>query len=227
MRVFSLLLIGTLLLIGCKKDDPPKPPERATLVFPAINSECTTGQSLNETTSQVEFKWTAANFVETYELRVTNLNTSITQTISTPSLSAKLPIEKGAPFSWLVNTKNSKVSTSTASETWRFYNAGFQKSFAPFPPQLVAPQMAKSVFKDINNEITLKWEGADANNDMVGYDVYFSTQSPPETLIVSLGANQNSHKVSVVSNTLYFWRIVAKDGKGNTADSGIFSFKAL
>lgn len=226
MRIFSFILIGALLL-GCKKKDPPKPPESARLVFPQINSECTTGQSLNETTSEVEFEWLAANFTETYELRVTNLNTNITQTISTQGLKAKLPLEKGAPFSWFVNTKNSQVAQTTASQTWRFYNAGFETSHPPFPPEILTPKLSESVFKDINNEITLDWRGADVDNDLSEYDVYFSTENPPTVLVVTKNASETLHKVSVSSNTTYYWRVIAKDSEGNTADSGIFSFKVL
>lgn len=226
MRIFSLILVG-ILVLGCKKKDPPKPPESARLVFPQINSECTAGVSLNETTSQVEFQWLAANFAETYELRVTNLNTNITQTISTQSLTATLPLAKGAPFSWFVNTKNSQIAQTTASETWRFYNAGFETTHPPFPPQLLSPKSAESVFKDVNNEVTLDWQGADVDNDLNGYELYFSVETPPLTLIETTAANSTSRKVSVTSNTVYYWRVVAKDNEGNTADSGIFSFKVL
>ncbi|MFH6602713.1 hypothetical protein ACEZ3G_04435 [Maribacter algicola] len=226
MRIFSVFLIG-LLLIGCKKKDPPKPPESAQLVFPQSNSECTTGVSLNETTSRVKFQWMAANYAETYELRVTNRKTNIAQTISTHGLSAELPLEKGVPFSWFVNARNSEVTQATASETWHFYNAGFETSHAPFPPEILSPKSAESVFKDINNEITLDWQGADLDNDIIGYDVHFSTENPPQTIVTTTSQNITGYKATVVTNTVYYWKIVAKDQEGNTADSGVFSFKAL
>ena len=65
----------------------------------------------------VEFKWQQAANTDTYELRVSNLNTSTTQTISTSALSAKLPLQKGALYSWLVNTKNAAVLKVKASQT--------------------------------------------------------------------------------------------------------------
>ncbi len=226
MKLFSLLFVG-FMLIGCSKKDAPIPPEVSLLLFPLENSECTTGQDLNATTSQVEFKWSSANNTETYELRVTNLNTGITQTISTQALSAKLPLAKGAPFSWLVNSKNSQVSASTPSATWRFYNAGYQTVHPPFPPVIIAPKLAEYVFKDINNEVTLDWSGADVDNDIMGYDVYFSTETPPVNLTTSTPAGTTAFKVSVSSNTVYYWRVVAKDGQGNSSDSGIFNFTVL
>jgi len=227
MRIFSLLFMGIFLLVGCKKKDPPKPPESAKLVFPQTNSECTTGVSLNETTSQVEFQWLSANFVESYELRVTNLSTNVTQTISTQGLTAKLPLQKGVPFSWFVNTKNSQVAQTTASETWRFYNAGYETTHPPFPPEVLSPKSAESVFKNINNEVTLKWRGVDLDNDLNGYDLYFSVTNPPTTLVESLAGSITSYNVDVAADTVYYWRVVAKDSEGNTADSGVFSFRAL
>ena len=226
MRTVILLLFG-VLLIGCKKKSNPKPPEIATLVFPNKNSECTTGRSLNQTTSEVEFQWMASNHTETYELRVTNLITNTTQTISTAAISAKLPITRGEPFSWFVRSLNTKVAESAFSETWRFYNAGFQTTYAPFPAEVIAPKSGTSVFKDINNEVTLEWNGADVENDIDGYELYFSTSSPPESLIASPSSDQNSEKVSVISNTTYYWKVVTKDSEGNSSDSGIFIFKIL
>ncbi|MCP4977302.1 MAG: hypothetical protein GY931_14185 [Maribacter sp.] len=226
MRTIILLLFG-VLLIGCKKKSNPKPPEIATLVFPNKNSECTTGSDLNQTTSEVEFIWMASDHTETYELRVTNLNTNITQTMTTAALSAKLPIAKGEPFSWFIRSRNTKVTETAVSETWRFYNAGFQTTYAPFPAELIEPKNGTSIFKDINNEVTLEWHGADIENDIVGYELYFSTTTPPETLIASPSFNINSEKVSVTSNTDYFWKVITMDSEGNSSDSGIFVFKVL
>ena len=226
MRVFSIILMG-ILIFGCKKEDAPKPPESARLVFPDMNSECTTGQSINATTSNVAFIWQAAENTKTYELRVTNLNTNITQTISTKVLTATLPIEKGVPFSWLIRSRNSKVSHVESSQTWRFYNAGFQTTYAPFPAEIIAPKLSASVFKDINNEVTLEWSGADVDDDIVGYELYFSIETPPNNLIASPSLNDTDEKVSVSSNTVYYWKVLTKDSEGNTSDSGVFQFKVL
>jgi hypothetical protein len=226
MRTVLLVLFG-VLLIGCKKKSSPKPPESANLVFPNKNSECTTGRDLNQSTSEVEFQWMASNHSETYELRVTNLNTNVTQIISTAAISAKLPIAKGEPFSWFVRSLNTQVTQTALSETWRFYNAGFQTTYAPFPAEVINPKNGTSAFKDINNEVSLEWEGADVENNIDGYEVYFSTTSPPDVLIASPTSAVNTVKVSVVTNTTYYWKIITKDSDGNSSDSGIYSFKAL
>lgn len=220
-----MILLFGVLMIGCKKKSDPKPPVAATLVFPAKGSECTTGRELNENTSEIEFRWMASDHTESYQLRVTNLITNITQTINTKAISAKLPIARGEPFSWFVRSKNTSVETTADSEFWRFYNAGQQTTYAPFPAEGINPKSGSSIFKDINNEVTLEWFGDDIENDIDNYEIYFSTSSPPETLITTV--TSNTVKVTVESGTTYYWSVLTKDREGNSSDSGVFVFKVL
>ncbi len=225
-RLFFVLC--SVFLFSCGgSDDPPAKPERVLLVYPQKDSECTTGVSIDDISSRVEFNWQASNNTVIYELRVTNLNSSVTQTISTGSLSAKLPLQKGAPYSWFVTSKNSQVSETSNSEVWRFYNSGFVTTYPPFPAEIIFPKSGASVFKDINNEITLEWSGADVDEDLMGYEVYFSTENPPTTLVGSPAKDITTFKVIVLSNKVYYWQVISKDKEGNTSDSGIYEFKVL
>ena len=113
-----MLLLAGVLLLSCGKDSPPKPPEAAVLVFPERNSECTTGIDLNDQTSQVEFRWQEAKFTDTYELVVTNLDTGSSQTVTTTSLSAVRPLEKGALFRWNIRTRNEKTQDVVTRFHW-------------------------------------------------------------------------------------------------------------
>ncbi|GGW48044.1 hypothetical protein GCM10007383_35150 [Arenibacter certesii] len=212
--------------MACGGKDSPKAPGSAQLAFPEKNSECTTGQNVNGTnTSIVEFNWIASNDTESYQLRTTNLNTNTTQSVEVKGTSAKLPLEKGSPYSWVVISKNNKVVETTKSETWFFYNSGSQTSYAPFPAGLIAPRMGSTVSKDINNEVLLNWESADLDNDLAGYEVYFSTTNPPTTLIGTLSAGQTDLKVTVITNNTYYWRVVTFDLEGNSAANAISEFK--
>ena len=223
------LAIGMLclLVIGCKKKDSPKPPEAAILTFPLQHSECTTGVDLNATTSRVAFTWLAAKHTDTYELRVTNTTSNITQTVSTSDLVAQLPLEKGAPYSWVVVSRNDETENIATSATWQFYNAGFSVTYAPFPAQVVHPESGARVIRDINNEVELQWFGADIDGDIVSYEVYFENTTPPTQLIAAPSVSVQSTKVPVLTNTTYFWKVLSIDSEGNTSDSGIFTFKAL
>ena len=226
MRFLTVCIVA-ILMLGCKKKKVPKPPESASLIFPLKNSECTTGQDISASSSQVEFRWQASLQTEMYELIVTNLNNGNKQDITTQATTARLPLEKGVPYSWLVISKKAEVLQTATSETWQFYNSGFETTYAPFPAQIIEPKMGTTIFKDINNDVTLEWDGADVENDIVGFDLYFSTENPPETLDTSLGPNEVTTKVAVISEIVYYWKVITKDSEGNTSDSGIFEFRAL
>jgi hypothetical protein len=221
------ILITVFIAVGCGGKDDPKAPESALLDFPLKDSECTTGTDLTETTSEVEFRWQTSDHTETYLVRVTNLLTNNSQSANTAATSVKLALEKGMPYSWFVTSRNSNVPETATSEIWRFYNAGRESTYPPFPAQIINPVSGASVVMDLNNETELDWSGADVDNDISGYEVYLAPTDPPEALIFSGSDNDTSVKVSVTGNTVYYWRVLTFDGEGNSSDSGVFEFRVL
>lgn len=227
MRTLFVGLCVLIVLNGCKKKNDPKPPEAVQLLFPEQNSECTTGISLGEETSRVEFLWSPADNTESYELRVTNINTGTVQTIVSSTTSANLPLAKGEPFSWFVRSRNGEVDATVSSAVWNFYNAGSRTTFAPFPATIISPASSENVFKDINNEVTLSWSASDLDNDIESYEVYFSVETQPSDLIRMLTPATTNIRVSVTSNTVYYWKVVVIDAEGNSSSSGVYNFKVL
>ncbi|WP_149303928.1 hypothetical protein [Pareuzebyella sediminis] len=225
MKRISLIFMTCIVFLGCKKKDSPNSPEKALLTAPAKNSECTPVQTTTGTSNVVRFSWQVADYTDLYELRVTNLNTGTVQTKSTSSTVETLSLEKGIAFSWVVVSKNSQTTTTATSDSWFFYNPGSQTTYTPFPAEIVAPKSGSTIIKDINNEVTLDWEGTDIDGDIESYEIYFSTENPPETLIATLNANTTEQKVSVASNTVYYWRVITKDAAGNSSDTGTFDFR--
>ena len=197
------------------------------MLFPEKNSECTTGIDQDATTSRVTFQWQRSDNTDSYELRVTNINSNTVQTISTQSTTASLPLLKGQPYSWLVRSRNNQVDNTISSEMWSFYNAGSRTTFAPFPAEILDPSMSERVFKDINNEVTLSWSASDLDNDIENIEVYFSEQNPPTDLEATLSNLATTLKVSVISGTTYYWNVVTRDAEGNATNSGIYSFSVL
>ena len=223
----TVLLMCLFAVFGCKKKEGPKPPEQVQLLFPEKNSECTTGIDQDATTSRVTFQWQRSDNTDSYELRVTNINSNTVQTISTQSTTASLPLLKGQPYSWLVRSRNNQVDNTISSEMWSFYNAGSRTTFAPFPAEILDPSMSERVFKDINNEVTLSWSASDLDNDIENIEVYFSEQNPPTDLEATLSNLATTLKVSVISGTTYYWNVVTRDAEGNATNSGIYSFSVL
>lgn len=219
-----LILCCVVLFVGCKKS--PKPPKAAQLVYPLQNSECTTGVDVaNTDKSEVEFKWDASSRTDFYELKVTNLSTNLTQTLITGQTSLKVALDKGLAYSWFVTSKSDELSETAASTIWKFYNAGVETTYPPFPSELLAPKSGQTVFKDLNNEIKLEWSGADVDDDLLEFKVYFSNTMPPTVLVATNSPENTETTVSVTADTIYYWKVIATDVAGNSSDSGIYEFK--
>jgi len=71
--------------------------------------------------------------------------------------------------------------------------------------------------------VTLRWICSDPDGDPITYDVHLGTNSNP-SLISSSQSNDTYTTDSLVCNTKYYWRIVAKDGQGHTTGSPIWEF---
>ena len=229
MKKFIVFVLGIVFIVACGGDDgPPPQPEAALLVFPLQDSECTTGQDVSDTIRQVTFEWQPSANTDSYTLNVVNLNTNVSlQPITTQNTMASVSIEKGTPFSWSVASRNQSSGLIAVSDTWLFYNAGSQVTYAPFPAQIIAPVPGSTVLISPEGDTNLKWSGSDVEEDIITFEVYFSEQNPPENILVSTDAVTTETTVSVTSGATYYWKVITEDAEGNRSDSGVFDFKVL
>jgi hypothetical protein len=73
----------------------------------------------------------------------------------------------------------------------------------------------------------LEWvAAADPDGDEVSYDVYLDTNEPP-TAKVGADIIDISFQQALQPNTLYYWKVISKDGYGGLAESEIWSFTTL
>jgi len=229
-----LALFTIVFLVSCGGSDPgPAPvpvpviktPGKSVLIGPANARTCEEGSNITATQSTVAFSWNSTSDTESYELRITNLNTSevVTQTgITTTSATATLT--RGIPYSWSITSKN-KGATTTVSDIWKFYLAGVGvTNYAPFPAAAVSPLPGTTV-TPTNGKVTLTWDTSDVDGGTLTHTLYLDTVDGKQT---PLAANSNltvkTKEVSVAANTVYYWRVATSDGT-NTATSIVYSFK--
>lgn len=225
IKIAFLALI--FLSCGGGSDDPAPeepviPPSIASLIFPEDNTECNEGTIISETESSVTFRWNPADNADSYTLTVRNLIEGTTQSVNTNTNQQTVTIKRATPFSWSVISRSNQTTQTASSETWRFYNAGTTiSSYAPFPAELVSPEMGSSV---ASGDVTLVWNGEDIDDDIDSYDVYLDTTNPPQTKIVS-EITTNSLTANLNSNTVYYWYVFSRDSQNNTSTSEIFEFR--
>tara|TARA_R110000868_G_scaffold720_6_gene5298 strand:+ start:17540 stop:18250 length:711 start_codon:yes stop_codon:yes gene_type:complete len=198
------------------------PPGIATLIFPNENSECNEGTNATSTESDVTFDWNDSSNTVSYQLFLKNLDNQVTTNYSSSTSELSITILRGTPYSWYVISKNSGTKIAQSS-TWKFYNAGEAlSSYAPFPAELVSPEMGISLSASTNN-VLLQWLGSDVDNDILNYDVLFGTTDPPSNIQGSTATTDFS--VTVVSGGIYYWRIITNDGQDNSSESEVFQFR--
>jgi hypothetical protein len=229
-----LALFTIVFLVSCGGSDPgPAPvpvpviktPGKSVLIGPANARTCEEGTNITATQSTVAFSWNSTSDTESYELRITNLNTSevVTQTgITTTSATATLT--RGIPYSWSITSKN-KGAITTVSDIWKFYLAGVGvTNYAPFPAAAVSPLPGTTV-TPTNGKVTLTWDTSDVDGGTLTHTLYLDTVDGKQ---IPLAANSNltvkTKEVSVAANTVYYWRVATSDGT-NTATSIVYSFK--
>lgn len=231
-KFFILMLAVSITLFCCKKKGsnpiptlvPIPAPTKTTLLLPAQNEVCTTGENQTSTQTTVRFDWADAANADSYVLSLKNLLTGIVTDYPSTQSEIKIPVTRGTPFSWFITSKSSKTTAVATSDTWRFYSSGEgQTAYAPFPAALTYPA-AGQVINYTTSTITLTWTGSDTDNDIATYDIYYGKNSTP-TLLATNKADNASLAVAITANTVFYWRILTKDVKGNTSDSGVNQFK--
>jgi fibronectin type 3 domain-containing protein len=227
MKKIIGLLILTSLVIGCKKSESGPgsghPPGAAALLTPANNEICTTGTVVSDSVSNISFTWNGGQDADSYTITVKNLLTQVLTTKDVSGTEATVGLSRNTPYSWHVTSKESKNSSSTDSEVWKFYNAGSGiVTYAPFPAEIVAPVLGQ-IITTANGKINLSWKGSVASGTLVGYNVFFGPSNDPAIFKANVTDNF-LNDITVSANTTYYWHITTIDSNGNSSDSGLYNF---
>jgi hypothetical protein len=237
----KIVFIFSLLLISCSggggdgdsgggggDPPPPSPPGDVTLTAPTNGKVCETGTSSSDTKSNVDFSWSASTNTSTYDLQVTNLNTSsaINKTgLSTTNTTVEL--DKGQPYIWKVISKNTSTTQTGTSSSWKFYLAGHGiTNYAPFAAELKSPVSGSTVSRSSDGKVAFSWEGSDPDQgDQLKYTLYVDKtdgkQSPTSDLS---DITSKTVDVALDGGTLYYWRVKTSDGT-NSSFSIVYTFR--
>ena len=225
------LLFGSLILLvnSCTPEEPVVPinPSAPTLISPANDETCLDGTSINDSQSNVDFRWSSAANALSYELVVTNLLTQSSQTYPATSNQTTVALTKAEPYNWSVKSIGEVGSVPSQSIQWKFYLAGDAVvNFAPFPSELISPQSGANVTPDINNLIKLQWNASDVDGDLAQFEVYLD-KNDATTIIKTIAyqTEEESIEIDVENGSTYYWKIIAIDTNQNQSSSGVYAFR--
>lgn len=226
-----VILFGSLILLvnSCTTEEPVVPvnPSAPTLISPANDETCLDGTSINDSQSNVDFRWSSAANALSYELVVTNLLTQSSQTYPATSNQTTVALTKAEPYNWSVKSIGEVGSVPSQSTQWKFYLAGDAVvNFAPFPSELISPQSGANVTPDINNLIKLQWNASDVDGDLAQFEVYLD-KNDATTLIKTIAyqTEEESIEIDVENGSTYYWKIIAIDTNQNQSSSGVYAFR--
>ena len=236
---YFLYILSFVLIISCSAEDdsgtstPPPTTQQPTptptpqvpapgksgLSAPENNEVCYEGEAVDASNSEVTFSWEASSDTDSYDLQITNQETSQTKTESgITSTSKAVTLATDVSYSWKVVSKANDTNDTTDSDTWQFYLAGDgQENYAPFPSTILSPTSGAAVDSS-NGLVTLSWEGNDPDEgDSLTYTVYFDEidglQDPQTT---NTNITETSLEVEVESGTTYYWRVKTSDGTSSS-----------
>ena len=147
--------------------------------------------------------------------------TEIATDLSINNFKIKEPLKYDTKYWWKVIAKDENGGQSQGA-IWTFTT-----SSEPNTPPIISndPAPANRI-ADVSNTPVLSWNSTDPDGDILTYDIYFGTDPTP-TLVLSNHTDTKYNPGVLKYNTTYYWKIVAKDGKGGLTEGSVWSFRTI
>ncbi len=123
-------------------------------------------------------------------------------------------LDEGKTYYWKVVARDLKGSM-TEGPLWKFTTTR-----APNKPSNPYP---RNDSRNVSLNISLSWECSDPDGDPLKYDIYFGTDPNPPLVKEDL-AELRYNPGSLSYETTYYWKVVAKDGKGGVTEGPVWKF---
>lgn len=126
-------------------------------------------------------------------------------------------------YYWKVVAKD-VFGGSITSDVFTFTIQNNAQNTAPQAPRLKSPVSHEG---NVTSAVTLQWDVAfDIDGDALVYDVYMGTSMATITPVAT-GLNALQYIPAAVTNGVtYYWRVVARDGRGGETASSVWTFTA-
>ena len=125
-------------------------------------------------------------------------------------------LDSNTKYYWKVVAKD-RNGKETSSPVWSFTTL----NNSPTKPSNPHPSDGQT---DVSLAPTLSWVASDPDGDTLTFDIYFGTNSNPPLVESDLSINTYNPGM-LDSKTTYYWKIVAKDGKGGKSEGPVWRFK--
>ncbi|NMH88363.1 fibronectin type III domain-containing protein [Flavivirga algicola] len=179
--------------------------------------------------NNLEFSWSASSDAEedaikyTIEVSLDAAFTQITHSVNNITATSRtILLDRDQAYYWRVRASDSKNASSDFSSAFQLYTEGFgEENHLPFAPSLQKPEMDGTVQ---GTSASLMWGATDVDGDSLTFDIYLDTDPSPTTKVVADHPSKDYVASSLAAATTYYWKVVAKDGKGGITIGQVWSF---
>ena len=91
------------------------------------------------------------------------------------------------------------------------------------PPNTPSDPIPENNASFVSGTTSLQWKCTDPDEDTLTFDVYFSPDNEP-ALVASNQSELIYNPGTLIKDTQYYWKIVAKDGQGNETEGPVWIF---
>jgi hypothetical protein len=182
----------------------------------------------NTSSNEVQFTWVPVAGASSYEIKITNLKTNMTETKSFPTSPGTVTLVTGLPYEWQVISKSSKTTLTSSSAKWKFYLTGAgEVSYAPFPASLTFPASGQQVSASAG-QVKLAWAGSDPDtgNSLLSYEVFVDTDIAKvrNREVAAQKTKSETLTIPVKSGGTYYWMVKTSDAT-STSYSAVYGFR--
>ena len=160
-------------------------------------------------TTNPSLSWTGAN-ASSYEVYFGTASNPPRVTTTTSATYSPAPLNSNTTYYWKIVARNN-CGSSASGEVWSFTTA----CGAPGAPSALSPVNGAA---GISTNPTLTWSSSGAS----AYDVHFGTASNPSVVATTTGASYSPP--TLMNNTKYYWKIVARNSCGGSTTGSVWSF---
>jgi len=226
-QLTSLVVLGVLILglSNCSRDGnapAPAPANQAPAAFSLIG----VANDASNVDLMPSFSWTAATDPDgdtvSYDLYIDSNESPTTLfagDIAETNYQLQEPLSVVEKYYWKVIAKDNKGNSTTSKDTYSFTTRNTDS--ANQAPETFGLIGVSNGATDVDLMPNFSWTAAtDPDGDAITYDLYIDSNENPTTLFAEdiTETNYQLQERLLLTNQ-YYWKVVAKDNNGNTAQS--------
>jgi indole-3-glycerol phosphate synthase len=171
-------------------------------------------------------KWSTNIYPSTVKVETTSVWSSVHPTFGMAVIADDVTVtnpqetKNGVDSSAISFDKNNPPFVLKLNSGWNFVSTDSSNN----PPEKPSNPNPVNGANDVSVNPTLTWSATDVDGDPLTYDIYFGKSSTPP-LVKSGAATKSYSPGTLATNTQYYWKVVAKDGKGGVTAGSVWSFK--